>query len=339
MWKTVFKDFGKYSNSRLQLVEWIVPKLLKYEFETVLDLCGKIGVVSYTLKRKGKIITFNDYYQYNYYAGKALIENNKVKLVSNVTDWNDSYKYKDYISRYYKDIYYSDEENAWLDVVIQNILNLKNEYEKAIAFHALGQSCIWKQPYGLFNRKTFGYVNKYETDAYFKARWSMPFEDVFNKYVMKFNSLVYSNRKQNTVIQSHPLDIEGNYDLVFIDPVLMDRKFIKNAISNIALRYNFLEAIANYGQIPNNITTNYWVPYFPVNLSPWFTKDLISLLDKVFDKYQKSIIAIMVNDDGILSWDQVSRNLAKYKKNIKIYKSPAYHNRHIIRHSFLIIGS
>ena len=65
-----------------------------------------------------------------------------------------------FIADTFRDIYFLDEENRWLDMVVSNIeslsalySNAKLRYKKAIAYNALFQSCLAKRPYNLFHRK------------------------------------------------------------------------------------------------------------------------------------------------------------------------------------------
>ncbi len=63
--------------------------------------------------------------------------------------------YLTFIQDTFADIYYTNEENRWLDMVIQNIENLDNFYKCTLAYYALFQSCIIKMDvYFLTERKT-----------------------------------------------------------------------------------------------------------------------------------------------------------------------------------------
>ena len=64
-----------------------------------------------------------------------------------------SIAYHSFIESNFTDIYFTDEENAWIDQTITNIRQINDPYKFAIAFFALCQSCIVKRPYNLFHRK------------------------------------------------------------------------------------------------------------------------------------------------------------------------------------------
>ena len=113
----------RYMSSRFQLLDWITSKLDRIQFSTVLDAFGKNGLVSYALKAIGKEVTFNDIYKHNYHIGKAIIENSSSKLTESkqLMYKNPSITYNSFISDTYKGMYYTDEENYWLDIVTQNV--------------------------------------------------------------------------------------------------------------------------------------------------------------------------------------------------------------------------
>lgn len=65
----------RYQGSKAKLIPWIVQCLEPFEFDTILDIFGGTMVVSYTFKRLGKAVTFNDYPLSNYYGAVALLKN------------------------------------------------------------------------------------------------------------------------------------------------------------------------------------------------------------------------------------------------------------------------
>ncbi len=117
--------------------------------------------MSLLFKRMGKQVVYNDYSYYNYLAGIAFIENREIKLDDEDLKFllekrNNS---TSFISENFKDIYFYDNENEWLDQTIGNILALEDKYngatlkyKQALAIWALGQACLIKRPFNLFHR-------------------------------------------------------------------------------------------------------------------------------------------------------------------------------------------
>src|SRR5205085_7552474 len=115
----------RYQGSKLKLVYWIWEHIKHLRFRTVLDGFGGTGSVSYYLKTQSKAVTYNDYLKFNYLIGLALIANNKVVLskneVNKVLRHNPKHDYQDLIASTFRNIYFKNDENVWLDIVCQNI--------------------------------------------------------------------------------------------------------------------------------------------------------------------------------------------------------------------------
>ena len=94
--------------------------------------------------------------------------------------------YPSFIYDTFHDIYFTDEENKWLDMVITNIRKIKNKYKQALAYYALFQSCIIKRPYNLFHRKNL-YIRTAEVERSFgnKKTWDTPLKITLSNLLMK----------------------------------------------------------------------------------------------------------------------------------------------------------
>jgi hypothetical protein len=199
----------RYQGSKQKFVEWIWSCMKDLQFSSALDAFGGTSAVSFRLKQENKSVTYNDILPFNYYIGKAIIENNNTILedyeMNNLLHESKSMEYPHFIEKTFHDIYFTDEENRWLDIVSTNIRNLSNEYKQAIAYFALFQSCIIKRPYNLFHRRNL-YVRMQDVKRSFgnKATWDTPFETHFRKFVNEANNAVFSN---NTICRSINKDV------------------------------------------------------------------------------------------------------------------------------------
>jgi adenine-specific DNA-methyltransferase len=70
----------RYRGSKRKILPWICDNLSCLEYESVLDLFGGTGSVSYLFKRMGKKVIYNDHLHFNHLIGKALIENDTVQF-------------------------------------------------------------------------------------------------------------------------------------------------------------------------------------------------------------------------------------------------------------------
>lgn len=163
----------RYQGSKQKFVDWIWNCVKDIPFHSALDAFGGTGSVSFRLKEEGKQVTYNDILPFNHIIGKALIENENICLeefeIEALLRKDADVEYPDFIVRTFKDIYFTDEENRWLDVVSTNIRRMDNPYKQAIAYFALFQSCIIKRPYNLFHRRNL-YVRLQEVERSLATR-------------------------------------------------------------------------------------------------------------------------------------------------------------------------
>ena len=119
-----------------------------------------------------------------------MIENNNVTLSNNdlifLLTEHPKTEYPSFIATTFKDIYYTDDENNWIDMVATNIRLMADKYKQALAYFALFQACIIKRPFNLFHRKNL-YLRLAEVDREFgnKATWDTPFEIHFKSLSKK----------------------------------------------------------------------------------------------------------------------------------------------------------
>ena len=147
----------RFQGSKLKIVDWIWDAIKDLDFHTALDAFGGTGCVGYMLKEKGKKVTYNDILKFNWYIGLALIENDKVKLTDNDVDFllamHDEIRYPTFVFDTFKDIYFTDDENRWIDMVVTNINLLDDIYKKALAFLPFFKPALLNDPLIFFIEK------------------------------------------------------------------------------------------------------------------------------------------------------------------------------------------
>ncbi|KAA6312573.1 hypothetical protein EZS27_036517 [termite gut metagenome] len=215
----------RYQGSKRKIVPWIYDCIQDIKFDTVLDAFGGSGMVSYMFKKMGKIVTFNDILQFNQIIGESIISNNEILLTNNDVKYilNKKTKSKTFIANNFNNIYYLDDENIWLDVIIHNIENLckiytedELKYKKSIAYNALFQSCMTKRPYNLFHRKNLEMrTRNVQRNFGNKTTWETPFENHFTKFVSEINKSVYNSHTFCNSINQDIFSMEDiTYDLI-----------------------------------------------------------------------------------------------------------------------------
>jgi adenine-specific DNA methylase len=309
----------RFQGSKLKIVDWIWEGIKDLDFDTILDAFGGTGSVVYMLKSKCKQVVYNDLLKFNWCIGTALVENDDVKLSETEVDFllkkHKSVKYPSFIRDTFKDIYFTDEENRWIDMVVTNIDLLDNFYKKAIACFALFQACIVKRPFNLFHRKNL-YIRFSDVERNFgnKTTWDTPFETHFRQFVHEGNQAVFCNGRQNRALNLDAMDIEGHFDLVYIDTPYISRK--GTGVDYLGF-YHFLEGLMNYSQWPSMIDYRTKHKRLRSAASVWTDKRKISqAFDRLFSKFARSILVVSYRADGIPSIGELADLLKKYKHRV-----------------------
>ena len=148
----------RYYGSKRKLVDkiWEALQEQQVQFNSVLDVFGGTGIVSYYMLKKGKQVFYNDILSFNCVNAEALMQSPKgVLTVEEAMSliWPlDEVDYQHIISENFGDVYFLDRENEQIDIIVQNIQRLAPE-KQASAYYILFQSCMIKRPFNIFHRK------------------------------------------------------------------------------------------------------------------------------------------------------------------------------------------
>lgn len=312
----------RYQGSKFKLLKNIKPILEDISFNSALDAFSGTASVSYLMKEMGKTVYSNDILKFNSITSKALIENNKFLVKEDTINFlfqhNDS-SYLNIISENFEDVYFNYEENIWLDRIIQNVFNINNEYEQAICFWALFQSCITKRPYGLFHRKNL-HIRNTEVIRSFgnKKTWDTPFEIHFLKFINQANNSIFNNKKQNISFNKNIFDLkEYNFELVYLDPPYIPEK---GTFTYYGEFYHFLEGISNYHDWVKNIDESRKHKPFLIEKNPFENKEENkNMLFKLFNKFKDKTILLSYRSDGSPSIDEIIDNIKNTHSQTSIF--------------------
>jgi len=313
----------RYMGSKNKIADWIWANIKHLDFHTCLDAFGGTGTIAYYLKHKNKEVVYNDVLNFNYHFGTALVENNVMKLSDADIDYiltsHPENEYPNIVETNFSDIYYTHDENIWIDRTITNIRNINDRYKKSIAFFALAQACIVKRPYNLFHRKNL-YIRLADVKRSFgnKASWDKPFEEWFRIFAMEANDAVFGSDCSCRAICSDALEIEGAFDLVYVDTPYISKKGVPVDYADF---YHFLEGLCFYDKWEGNIDSSSKHKRLKKDITqnPWTDKKQIYLaFDRLFEKYQDSIIVVSYRSDGIPSIEELQKMLEKYKKKVVV---------------------
>ncbi|OGY29445.1 MAG: DNA methyltransferase [Candidatus Woykebacteria bacterium RIFCSPHIGHO2_12_FULL_45_10] len=315
----------RYQGSKYKILDWINYHTQDLQFDTVLDAFGGTGSVGYMFKSAGKQVTYNDSLKFNYYIGLALIENPGIILTNDDVNYilkkHQSTYYPSFIYDNFHDIYFTDDENQWLDIIITNIRSINDIYKQAMAYYALFQACIIKRPYNLFHRKNL-YVRTADVKRSFgnKKTWDTPFRSHFLKFIHEANRAVFDNNRKNTAHHSDIFELNTpGIDLVYIDTPYISQKGVG---VNYFDFYHFLEGIVFYDQWDRLIDRDSKHKKIKNGKNEWCKKDEIhQAFEKLFAKFADSILVVSYRDDGTPTIDELAVMLKKNKKSVSLQKS------------------
>ncbi len=323
----------RYQGSKRKILPWLYDIFSELDFETVLDAFGGTASVSYLLKRMNKFVTYNDSLQFNYLIGKAIIENKEVRLdiedISDLTTKMDNREYFSIVSENFNNIYYLDEENEWIDLVMSNIMHLSqnstsnSDYKEAIAYYALFQACLIKRPFNLFHRKNlYLRTNKVKRTFGNKQTWDRSFETYFLQFLSEANRLVFDNGLLCESMNKSAFDIEKtDFDLVYIDPPYIRGKG-NNETSYYFNCYHFLEGLTRYIEWPRNIDHSVKNRRLIQKIEPKYfnNENVEASLSSLMEKFRNSIIVLSYKVGGYPNIDKLRRIMKKFKKKVYIHE-------------------
>lgn len=191
----------------------------------VLDAFGGSQSIAYLLKQLGKKTVTNDFMEFNYEIGKALIENPGFKLTEKDIDilFSENSNPKEYnlMEKLFSDLFFTKEEAAIIDSFRSNINELDNQYKKALALTIMCRSMTRKVTMGHFAH-TRALV--YAADpARIKRNRSLvrPLRELFMELLPEYNAAVFDNKETNRSYNENILDLLPRLqgvDLVYFDP-------------------------------------------------------------------------------------------------------------------------
>jgi adenine-specific DNA-methyltransferase len=317
----------RYQGSKAKLADWIWSQIADLEFTICLDAFGGTGAVAYRLKQAGKRVVYNDLLRFNYYVGLALIENKDVRLSPEEVEWllqrHPEVTYPRFVQNNFNDIYFTNEENAWIDQTMTNIRQLTDPYKFALVFFALCQACIIKRPYNLFHRKNL-YIRFAEVERSFgnKTTWDRPFEEWFSDFAEEANQAVFDNGHTNRAMNLDACQVPGEYDLVYIDTPYISKRGVGVDYRSF---YHFLEGLTMYDEWGQHIDRKSKHRRLKLQPSEWTDKERIhSAFDRLFERYQNSIIVVSYRSDGIPSESELVSSLKRYKRRVRVEHSGQY---------------
>ena len=308
-----YKKFppSRYMGSKNKIIKELYGVFKDLKFDSALDLFSGSGSVSYLLKSMNKKVISNDFLSFSSNVSKSIIENSKYKLNSN--DIKNLLikpkKYDRFVQKKFKDIFFSDIENDFIDIVRHNIQKITNSYKKALAFAALIKACQKKQPRGIFTFK-----GKRYNDG--RADLKKSFEQQFLEATTIFNEAVFSNNQKNLSLNKNFDEVNHKCDLVYLDPPY----YSKYSDNEYVRRYHFIEGLVrNWKGI--EIQEKSIVKKFKKYPSMFDTKmGSYKAIESLIKKYSKQIIILSYSSNSLPTLDEIKKIAKNNSRKIKAIK-------------------
>ena len=300
----------RYMGSKQKLTSFIYDNVKDLHFDTALDAFSGSGSVSFLFKVMGKEVHTNDFLKYSYFMTKALIENNNITLT---TDDINSLLYKNhnnqrFISTNFKGLYFTDEENIFIDNTYANIKKINNQYKQALALAALARACVKKRARGIFTFTGMRYDDG-------RPDLQISIENHFVEAIKQFNKAVFDNQQNNKSFNQEVFALEKtDYDLVYIDPPYVTQ----SSDNDYSRRYHFVEGLMSYwSHVKINYNTS--TKKFDKIKTPFESKSSIYMaFDNLFKKFNNSILVVSYSSTSIPTMEEMIKIMKKYKKNVSI---------------------
>lgn len=300
----------RYMGSKRKLLPAISEVIDSLEVETALDAFSGSGCVAYMMKQKGLQVTTNDFLKFTYQIAHATIENNKQKLspsdIELLITPND--EREKFIEDTFRGLYFSDEENRFLDSLWINLRRLKSPHKKSLALAAAHRACLKKRARGIFTYTGLRYDDG-------RADLKKSLTEHFIQAASNWNEAVFDNGQENKSFNNDIFELEaGRHDFVYIDP-----PYLSDMSDNeYTRRYHFVEGLASYWQ-EAEIQHHTKTKKIKKKETPFGSKRTVYQgFDRLFEKFSKSILVVSYSSTGIPNREELIGLLKKYKRNVDV---------------------
>lgn len=300
----------RFMGSKANLLRHIWGVASQFEFNSVADIFSGSGIVSYMFKAQGKEVFSNDYMAFSSTFTKALVENNKTVLTDNDLNKliNMEVESDNFVIETFKDIYFNDEDNAFIDQLRTAIPLLKNKNKQSLAMASLIRACMKRRPRGIF---TYTGLDRYDDG---RRDLQLTLKEHFLEAVKLYNNAVFDNGKQNKSRNGDAMTSRRKADLVYIDPPYYspysDNEYVR--------RYHFVEGLAKDWkgvEIQENTKTKKFKSY----PTPFNSRNgAHDAFDKLFKKHKDSILIVSYSSNSLPTKAEMLEILSKYKRNVDV---------------------
>ena len=320
----------RYYGSKRRLLGWIYRALKDLPFNTVLDGFGGTASVSLLFKAMGKQVNFHDGLLCNTIAAQALLADEMpFTEIAEAHAFIDQIKPSHgFISKTFSQMYYTDEENCWLDGAAKAIHQIADPIERSIYLYCLFQACLKKRPFNLFHRANLNLrLNRNVTRSFGNwVTWEKTFSELMKESFQDLQEVI-KPAKQVVNIFSHGdiSRLDAGYDLVYLDPPYVG---LSRSGEDYLKRYHFLEGLSKYKDWGKVINQSSSIKAFkPLSyISEWQNKrEFRERLFDVINKHSQSIVVLSYLSGAYPSEGEIAEHFRKSFRQVSILKKDFCH--------------
>jgi len=298
----------RFMGSKEKLLADIWAAVCQFTGDKVLDLFSGSGVVSYMFKAQGKAVVANDYMAFASTFTRAMVENSATRLSVNDVDFLTHGKANTrFVRTTFKDLYFSDRDNLFIDLVRSRIAELDDETKRTIGRAALIRACMKKRARGIFT-----YVGLRYDDG--RRDMQISLRQHFSEAVDSVNAAIFDNGSKCLSLNRDALKVAVAADIVYIDPPyfspLSDNDYIR--------RYHFVEGLArDWAGI--DIQGHTKTKKFKTYGSPFSTYDgALRAFESIFRRYADSVIVVSYSSNSLPNRETMLSILRRFKPHVEV---------------------
>ena len=313
----------RYYGSKRRLLGWIHQALKDFPFNTVLDGFGGTASVSLLFKMMGKEVTFHDGLLCNTIAAHALLADTLP-----FSDIGDAHHFIDkiephngFISRTFGGMYFTDEENCWLDGAAKAIHKITDPAKRSVYFYCLFQACLKKRPFNLFHRANLNLrLNRDVTRSFGNhVTWETAFQIHMKSSLSDVVEAVKPTMQPVNILPPGDISkLNVGYDLVYLDPPYVSETRTSEDYLN---RYHFLEGLSCYADWGKAIddTSSIKALKSRTYISEWQNKQVFR--ERLFDlihAHRRSIVVLSYLAGAYPSEKDIASHFEKNFRRVRV---------------------
>jgi len=318
----------RYQGSKRKLLPWLLECLQPIRFRTALDAFSGTAAVAYGLKAMGKQVTANDLLCSNRRVAEALVVNDSEVLgadeAAQLLQPMPGRRYPSFVADTFGGVYFTDRENEQIDVLAANLARLEAGGRRQLAWFAAFQACLSKRPFNLFHRRNLS-LRTADVPRSFgnKATWDTPIDALLRRFAEEGSAAVFQGAAPCRALSRDVLELEGEYDLVYLDPPYVPAK---GAGADYLRYYHFLEGLCDYGSWADRVdheTRNLRMRGLP---SEWADRRRIrGLLRSVYERFPRAVLALSYRSDGVPTAEDLREDLRRVRGHVQVHDAGSYH--------------